>query len=176
MPQQDDPRAVVLDLFREHGTAIYRFALALSRQTDDAQDVVQETFLKLLQHVGSGGNLSNVRGWLFTVAANACRDRMRLSSRWMPWLPVHEPIVEASRLPDEDGRLRAARDGLRTLAARDRLLLALRAQGLSYREIAEAASLRPASVGRLLARALDRWERACHAARPAPQAYGRSPS
>jgi DNA-directed RNA polymerase specialized sigma24 family protein len=38
------------------------------------------------------------------------------------------------------------------------LLVALRAQGLSYREIGEAAGIRAASVGRLLARALDRLE------------------
>jgi len=43
------------------------------------------------------------------------------------------------------------------LPERDRLLLLLRAQGLSYREIADAARIRPASVGRLLARAVDRW-------------------
>ena len=42
---------------------------------------------------------------------------------------------------------------------RDRLLVALRAQGLSYQEIAQAAGIRPASVGRLLARALDRLEK-----------------
>jgi DNA-directed RNA polymerase specialized sigma24 family protein len=46
------------------------------------------------------------------------------------------------------------------LEPRDRLLLALRAQGLSYREIASAAKLKPESVGRLLARAVDRWSAA----------------
>ena len=46
------------------------------------------------------------------------------------------------------------------LATRDRLLVTLRAQGLSYREIAEAAGLQPASVGQLLSRALARWEKA----------------
>jgi DNA-directed RNA polymerase specialized sigma24 family protein len=43
------------------------------------------------------------------------------------------------------------------LPPRDRLLLLLRAQGLSYRDIAAAAGIRPTSVGRLLARAVDRW-------------------
>jgi DNA-directed RNA polymerase specialized sigma24 family protein len=60
-------------------------------------------------------------------------------------------------LPDEDGRLKDAREALRRLPERDRLLLALRAQGLSYRDIAAAARIKPASVGRLLARAAGRW-------------------
>ena len=46
---------------------------------------------------------------------------------------------------------------MQRLPPRDRMLLALRASGLSYRDIAAAARIRPSSVGRLLARAIDRW-------------------
>jgi DNA-directed RNA polymerase specialized sigma24 family protein len=65
--------------------------------------------------------------------------------------------VPPPSLHDEDGRIRSARAALVRLPDRDRLLLALRAQGLSYRDIASAAAIQPASVGRLLARAVDRW-------------------
>ena len=151
------------DLFRQHGAAVYRFAIALLRHHQDAEDVVQETFLKLLRHLGAGGSLENVRGWLFTVAAHALRDRQRRRSRWIPWAPDHDGMVEPAQLLDEDGRLRTLRTALRQLPARDRLLLALRAQGLSYQEIAAAAGIRFSSVGRLLARAVDRCEHACAA-------------
>jgi RNA polymerase sigma-70 factor (ECF subfamily) len=144
-------------LFQGHGSAIYRFAVTLLRHHQDAEDVVQETFLKLLRHLESGGDTGNIRGWLFTVAAHAARDRQRRRARWVAWLPAHEPRVQPFELPDEDGRLRRAREALGRLPARDRLLLLLRAQGLSYRDIASAARIRPASVGRLLARAVDRW-------------------
>jgi DNA-directed RNA polymerase specialized sigma24 family protein len=40
------------------------------------------------------------------------------------------------------------------------MLLALKAQGLSYRQIAAATGIRETSVGRLLARAMSRWQRA----------------
>ncbi len=172
MANPDDPRTAVVDLFREHGPAIYRFALLLGRHHDDAEDVVQETFLKLLAHLEAGGHTANLRGWLFTVAANACRDRLRRRFRWMPWTEATEPSVEPASLRDEDGRLRAARDALRQLAPRDRLLLSLRAQGLSYREISTAARIRQSSVGRLLARSVDRWERASVAAAPLPHVTG----
>jgi len=145
------------DLFQAHGTAIYRFASVLVRHREDAEDVVQETFMKLLRHLEGGGDTTNLRGWLFTVAAHAARDRQRRRARWMPWAPEHEATVPPPVLDDEDGRIRGAREALRRLPDRDRLLLALRAQGLSYREIAAAASIQPASVGRLLARAADRW-------------------
>ena len=146
-------------LFREHGTAVYRFASVLVHDQQDAEDVVQETFLKLLQHLQSRGNTENLRGWLFTVAAHAARDRQRRRFRWLPWTTEHDAAVEPVPLPDEDGRLRALRASIRQLPERDRLLLSLRAQGLSYREIASAAGVKPSSIGQFLARAVERWAR-----------------
>jgi RNA polymerase sigma-70 factor (ECF subfamily) len=150
------PSQAARELFEAHGAAVYRFTVVLLKQHQDAEDCVQETFLKLLRHLDEGGDTSNLRGWLFTVAAHAARDRQRRRRRWVPWRRRRRAGGPAS-LPDEDGRLKIARDGLQRLPERDRLLLALRAQGLSYREIAAAARIKPASVGRLLARAVHRW-------------------
>ena len=161
MDAPHNPAHAAQELFRQHGAAVYRFAVALLRHHQDAEDVVQETFLKLLRHLGDGGGTENIRGWLFTVAARALRDRQRRRWRWMPWGPDHEASVEPPDLPDEDGRMRMLREALRRLTPRDRLLLALRAQGLDYREMAAAAGIRFSSVGRLLARAVDRCEQAC---------------
>ncbi|MCA1651565.1 MAG: sigma-70 family RNA polymerase sigma factor [Acidobacteria bacterium] len=164
------------DLFHEWGPGVYRFALGLVRRPHEAEDVLQETFLKLMRHLDAGGDESNLRAWVFTVAANACRDRMRRRARWLSWTPETDLRVQAEAPPDDDGRVRAAQGALQRLSNRDRLLVTLRAQGLSYRDIAAAMSLQPASVGRLLARALGRWERAYHDAPVVPQAYGRSSS
>lgn len=172
----DSTRRDVVALFEQHGGALYRFALVLLRHHQDAEDVVQETYLKLLDHLNGGGGADNLRGWLFTVAAHACTDRMRRRSRWIPWSAAYEPPVAPRALPDEDGRVEAVRHALRQLAPRDRLLVALRAQGLSYREIAAAAGIRATSVGRLLARAVERWERAYSAGAHLSHAYGRSSS
>lgn len=154
-----DPAATAKALFDEHGAAVYRFAAVLLRHHQDAEDVVQETFLKLLAHLTTGGDTTNVRGWLFTVAAHASRDRQRRARRWLPWATSREPSAPAPPLADEDGHLEAARATMRRLPPRDRLILGLRAQGLPYRDIAAAAGIRPTSVGRLLARAIDRWHR-----------------
>lgn len=169
-------RRDVLALFEAHGAAVYRFALVQLRHRQDAEDVVQDTFLKLLNHLSGGAAGTNLRGWLFTVAANGCRDRMRRRRRWMPWNPLDERGADPPPLPDEDGRLKAVRQAMSRLSPRDRVLVALRAQGLSYREIAAAARVRPVSVGRLLARALARWQRACAPDQAPSHAYGRSSS
>ena len=80
-----EPQDEVLRLFAEEGTSLYRFSRSLVRTRDEAEDVVQETFLKLLRHLQGGGDRRNLRAWLFTVAANGCRDRIRGRWRWLPW-------------------------------------------------------------------------------------------
>ncbi len=153
-----DHAAEALRLFDDLGAPLFRFCLATLRDGADAEDVVQDTFVKLLQHLKRGGDRANLRSWLFTVAANACRDRARWKVRWVPWRLEHD---ERTVAPVE-GRTETADAGiaLARLAARDRLLLSLRAQGLSYRDIAAASGVREQSVGRLLARALERWKKA----------------
>jgi RNA polymerase sigma-70 factor (ECF subfamily) len=152
------PQDEVLRLFSEQGPAVFRFCRSMLRTPEEAEDVVQDTFLKLLRHLEASGDRSNLRAWLFTVAANGCRDRLRVRSRWLPWSA--ETDRRTAPEPDERPDLAAARRALQALGHRDRLLLSLKAQGLSYAEIARAADIRPVSVGRLLARAVDRWKRA----------------
>ena len=159
-----DPQAEVLRLFGDHGSSLYRFCRATLHSGDEAEDIVQDTFLKLLQHLHAGGNSVNLRAWLFTVAANACRDRARWRVRRLPWREeLGERPDQRMVAPRDEPDMRRARAAMRALAARDRLLLSLRAQGLSYRDIAAAARIREQSVGRLLARAVDRWKRGVEA-------------
>ena len=153
-----EPRGLmVASLFDLHASGLYRLAVAMLRDPDVAQDVVQDTFLRLIAHVEAGGPLPNARGWLYTVAAHACRDRQRRLARWLPWIAERD-TRRATESPDIRDGSQATLDAIRALAPRDRLLVALRAQKLSYREIGEAAGIRAASVGRLLARALDRLQ------------------
>ena len=157
--QAVEPRGLtVASLFDLHASGLYRLAVAMLREPDAAQDVVQGTFLRLIAHVEAGGPLPNARGWLYTVAAHACRDRQRRLGRWLPWIAERD-TRRASESPDLQDGTRAVVDAIRALAPRDRLLIALRAQGLSYQDIGDAAGIRAASVGRLLARALDRLQK-----------------
>ena len=156
-----EPRGEALALFDAYGGSLYRFCRFTLGRVDEAEDVVQESFLKLLQHLANGGDRTNLRAWLFAVAANACRDRTRWRVRWVPWRA--DTDVRVTSPPDDPIDRQRAHAALRTLPRRDRLLLSLRAQGLSYREIAQAAAISEASVGRLVARAVTRWKKSVHA-------------
>jgi RNA polymerase sigma-70 factor (ECF subfamily) len=147
----------VSSLFDLHAGGLYRLALAMLHEADAAQDVVQDTFLRLIAHLDAGRTLPNARGWLYTVAAHACRDRQRRLGRWLPWIAERDTRHAAEAADLRDGA-HATLEAIRALSPRDRLLIALRAQGLSYQEIGNAAGIRATSVGRLLARALDRLQ------------------
>ena len=148
----------VSSLFDLHASGLYRLALAMLHDSDAAQDVVQDTFARLIEHLRGHGTLTNARGWLYTVAAHACRDRQRRSGRWLPWSSERD-TRNAPETADRFDDTHAVLQAIRALPTRDRLLIALRAQGLSYQEIGDASGIRHTSVGRLLTRALNRLQK-----------------
>lgn len=149
-PASADPESEVLRFFDDHGSSLYRFCRMTLGGADEAEDVVQESFLKLLVHLRAGRDRANLKAWLFTVAANGCRDRLRTRRRWLPWRA--ELDRRTTEVPGEGPDERLARAAARGLPPRDLLLISLRTQGLSYREIGIAAGIDQRSVGKLLAR------------------------
>lgn len=155
--EDDDPAAA----FREHRLALYRYLYWLTGDPSRAEDVVQETYLRLVE---SGGSKRDVRAWLFTVATRLVRDEARRRRRWRERAWVRELVPSGPPLPDEEWerrrRIRGVRRALDRLRLRDRQVLLLREQGFSHEEIAEAVGVATASVGPLAGRALGKLREA----------------
>ena len=79
--QEDDPAARVATLFDAHHPRLFRLARRLSRSTDDAHDLVQETFLRVARapHSVPYGE-THEEAWLVRILVNLCRDRWRWSA------------------------------------------------------------------------------------------------
>ena len=58
----------VTQLFDELHVPVYRYLLYLTMSPTETDEIIQETFLRLYQHLNSGGNERNLRGWIFRVA------------------------------------------------------------------------------------------------------------
>jgi RNA polymerase sigma factor (sigma-70 family) len=102
-----------------------------------------------------------------SVANNIVRDERRTTQRrrrlLVGWIShddhvPHTPAADTTLLAEE--RRAGVRRALETLRPRDRRLLLLRHEGFSYREIAEALGMSPASVGTLLVRATAAFSKA----------------
>jgi RNA polymerase sigma-70 factor (ECF subfamily) len=61
--------------------SLYRTALRLTRNRPDAEDLVQETYLKAFRAAGSFEKGTNLRAWLFTILHNTARNRARDRAR-----------------------------------------------------------------------------------------------
>jgi RNA polymerase sigma-70 factor, ECF subfamily len=161
---------LAVQLFDELRRPLLRYLLSLGLAAEDAEEVVQEAFLALFQHLGRGGSRRNLRGWLFRVAHNVGLKRRMAAKREAPAVALDDV---ASRRPDpadagedpEQRLLSAQREqrfqaALGALAGQDRWCLALRAEGLPYREIADVLGISLGSVASSLARSLGRLSRA----------------
>lgn len=66
------------DLHSHHAAALWRYVVSLTRKPADADDIVQETFLRAWRHPRVlRDDPAQVRGWLFTVARNLVIDQAR---------------------------------------------------------------------------------------------------
>lgn len=142
--------------------SLFRYLARLTGDAELAQDIAQETFVRLYQR---GSFPDDVRGWLGAVATNLARDEMRTSRRRAALLEARSAAgVAGSESPEDDALAIERRDSVRSALAalprRDREMLLLRHEGYSYREIAEAVGVAPGSVGTLLLRATAAFESA----------------
>jgi RNA polymerase sigma-70 factor (ECF subfamily) len=150
------PEAEVAALFDEHRAPLHRFLLSLGLSPHDADEVVQEVFLALLHHLRANKPRTNLRAWLFQVAHNqAARARRRPPVDNLP-PPAPAPTPEALAI-DAQRRLRIAAV-IAALPPKDRACLALRAEGLRYREIAQILGISVPGVALALDRAAKRLE------------------
>lgn len=80
------------ELFRRYRDDVYRLALSYTRSPQEAEDVSQTVFLKLLEqpHITPGKE----KAWLMQVTANECRSLMR-SAWWKRTAPLEECIAAA---------------------------------------------------------------------------------
>jgi RNA polymerase sigma-70 factor, ECF subfamily len=152
----------VVELFDELRDRLFRYVLSFSLSIPDAEDVLQETFLALYEHLRRGKSRRHLRGWLFRVAHNLAlrHHRSQRKSHADPQSvdSSNEFLVCAAPNPEQllltsqtEERLMTV---LKSLPEQNRWCLYLRAEGLRYREIAEILDISIGSVSAYLERSL----------------------
>jgi RNA polymerase sigma-70 factor (ECF subfamily) len=160
-------REALTPLMERHHRRLYRIALAYLRRPDDAQDVVQEAFVKAFCAASRWDGAADPAPWLSRIAVNVAIDRWRRNRRRADtFSPLAEDDHAASladpRTPPDGGveqremaeRLRGA---LGLLPDRQRAVVVLRHyQDLSLEEIAQTLGMSLGTVKSSLHRALAR--------------------
>jgi RNA polymerase sigma-70 factor (ECF subfamily) len=144
-------------LFQPSYRRLYRYLDRLSGDPELAADLAQEALVRLYRR---GEMPESPEAWLVTVALNLFRNAVTTERRRHRLLSADggdrvysDPAPPPDDAPGAEETRRRVRAAVDTLPERDRMLLLLRAEGYSYRELAQALELHEASVGTLLARA-----------------------
>ena len=87
------------ELARAYAPAIYRLAYARTGSRADAEDIMQEVFVRLLRAGPDFADRAHARAWLLRVAANCANDWFRA-----PWRRREGPLTDSLPAPEhEDG-------------------------------------------------------------------------
>lgn len=151
-------------LYHELHSPLLRYLAGFGLPATEAEDIVQETFLHLFEHLQRQKPRHNLRGWLFRVARNLGRKRSAILRR-SPVDVVEDPgslpchsTADPEQIAAWNRRHLHMVNVVRALPERDRSCLLLRAEGLRYREIAEALDISLGSVAASLARSLGKLD------------------
>lgn len=164
-PKEDRISAAVLP----HLDAAYNFARWLTRNEDDADDVVQEAFLRAIRY-GDSFTGQNPRAWLFTIVRNTWFSMRKGNIPAETAVQFDEELHregEQSDLADPESLMlksadtRIVTEALEELSVEYREVIVLREfEDLSYKEIARVAGVPVGTVMSRIARARDHLTRA----------------
>lgn len=148
-------------LFEKYSGPLLRFADRMLGNRAEAEEVTQEVFLKMISRVDQYDGRAPVGSWLFAIAANACRDRLRRARRGeVVSLEVVAERPGAGEPVDVRLQARQQRTAVRRALARlteeqrEALVLA-RYHGLAYAEIARTLQISEGAVKTRVFRAME---------------------
>jgi RNA polymerase sigma-70 factor, ECF subfamily len=157
----------VTALYRELRKPLLRYLVCLGLSIDEAQDAVQDAFLRLHQHLATGGSQKNIRSWVFRVAHNQARNRQTsYARRFGDPLDVEMDARLDQTTPErvlaEKEKLGQLGKAIRELTDSERECLLLRAEGLCYREIGDVLEISTSTVGETVMRAIKKLAEKCN--------------
>jgi RNA polymerase sigma factor (sigma-70 family) len=147
------------EAFMLHHRTVFRVARSVVRDAGIAEDITQETFLRLYNNMDAITNEEMLRPWLIRVALNVAkntlRGNIRANTREENYVKQTEEHSVSSVETDYEQReqVREINRALEKIKEPLRSCLILKKQGLSYKEIADSLSLNESSIGTFIARA-----------------------
>jgi RNA polymerase sigma-70 factor (ECF subfamily) len=141
---------------------LFRFVSRMVERPDDARDVCQETFLRILDKAEAFRDGARFSTWMYQIALNLCRDQTRRKRRWGRLVVAPQPLE--SEVPrdhaapetihtspvaafEDNERRSAVRTALSGLPREQREVLLLKEyEGLKFREIADVLGVPESTV------------------------------
>lgn len=128
-------------IYNRYKGAVYAFCVKMLLDTEQAQDVTQETFLRIYENRDRLLKTSSFKSWLFTIARNQCLNTLRRSKRHTSFDPSMESSLPDVGTPfsrmEKNEQVQFVTEFLQSLEPEYREVIVLREyQNLTYEEIA----------------------------------------
>lgn len=163
----DAGRSDLFDLFyRENYPRIYRYSYRLVGNSEEAEQLTQESFKNLFCVFTNGTRITDIKALAYRMAHNACINFLKKGDKFKTVIghrnrafPLSAPSAEDEVIARH--RLELLRRAILNLSKRDQQCLFLYWEGFSYKEISAITHIRGTSIGRILARAVSRLSNQC---------------
>ena len=159
----------VKDAYEQNYQALYRYLVLTGSAPDEAQDVIQQSFIRLIQILRNGDPVDQPKSWLMRVVHNIRVDRYRKQKREIAF-ESPQVIQAVDRLfanePDPEARLlslehhRRVKAAFQCLSPQQYQYLLLRMEGLKLREIAAMFGVTVQTVSESCAKAMLKFGKA----------------
>jgi len=149
-------RRTTLELYDRYHRDLATFVRAIERDPEAAEDIVADTFVRLIDELRKGRTVDQPRAWLHRVAANLVIDggrRRSVATRFLGRLVDHRTAPPPDETILRGETRREVGDALAELPVDDRTALMLAAHGFSGREIAAALGRSELATRSLICRA-----------------------
>jgi RNA polymerase sigma-70 factor (ECF subfamily) len=166
-PDRAGTRQRIIALYDRLRPSLRAYLCYLGITQDEAEDVIQDTFLRLVRHRFDLNATENLRAWVFRVAHNLSMDIHRSQVRCPSGNDEEARTVIRERVdprpsPEQqvllDERMKHFEDAFAQLTPKQRQCVLLRAEGFRYREIALALGISVQRVGELMQRSISLLE------------------
>jgi RNA polymerase sigma-70 factor, ECF subfamily len=156
-------RETVTTLYEQLHQPVFRYLLWMRVRPQDAEEILQESFLRLFSHLHADGPNLNMKAWIYRVAHNLACTRARkqkfvLETSPESWQQICLSSVDSSASPEEVLLYKEALEQLHSKVIRlsplQQNCVRLRLEGLRYQEIAEILNTSQSSVAGSLRHAI----------------------
>ncbi|MBK8710468.1 MAG: sigma-70 family RNA polymerase sigma factor [Niastella sp.] len=130
------------EIYQQYAPQVLRICMGYTNNAEQAKDFMQETFIKVWQHLENFRGASKMSTWLYRIAVNTCLHHWRLPKNKIPET-LHENFDAAdnSEHSEKEKNIQQLYKAIQQLNETDRLIISMVLEEISYPEIAETLNI-----------------------------------
>jgi RNA polymerase sigma-70 factor (ECF subfamily) len=146
-------------IYKENHQQLLSFARKMLMSNAAAQDVVQDVFVYYNERLVKGHLIEYPKSWLYKATCNKCIDYLKKDRRQDSLDNGLFEIESEEQMQDDGLSVECLRVALGKLKIKEKTLISLYSENLSYKEISELTGIKLSSVGKTISRVLKKIEK-----------------